>query len=132
MAVRFALSVIGFALVAEPTPVVPKEVWKGSVDDAALMNEAPSFITDAKTLEKLWTTWKRDGDPPAVDFKEHFVVVATTRGSILEIRLTKDDQGDLKILTVSSRDLRPGFRYILASVPRAGVKTVNGKKLQGI
>jgi hypothetical protein len=30
---------------------------------------------------------------------------------------------------MATRDLRPGFRYVIATVSRAGVKTVNGKKL---
>jgi hypothetical protein len=28
-----------------------------------------------------------------------------------------------------TKDLRPGFRYVLGVVPREGVKTVNGKDL---
>jgi hypothetical protein len=30
---------------------------------------------------------------------------------------------------MATRDLRPGFRYVIATVSREGVKTVNGKQL---
>jgi hypothetical protein len=32
-------------------------------------------------------------------------------------------------VTRNSRDLRPGLRYVIISVPKEGVKTVNGKEL---
>jgi hypothetical protein len=31
---------------------------------------------------------------------------------------------------MATRDLRPGFRYVIAIVSRKGVKTVNGKRLE--
>jgi len=39
------------------------------------------------------------------------------------------DKGDLAVLAIATRDLRPGFRYVVSAVPREGVKTVNGKDL---
>jgi hypothetical protein len=32
-------------------------------------------------------------------------------------------------VAISTRDLRPGFRYAIKSIPREGVKTVDGKPL---
>ena len=40
-----------------------------------------------------------------------------------------DDKGNLQVLGKSSSDLAPGFRYIIGTVPREGVKKVNGKDL---
>jgi hypothetical protein len=40
-----------------------------------------------------------------------------------------DEKGNLKALGFASRDLVPGFRYVIISVPKEGVKTVNGKEL---
>jgi len=57
------------------------------------------------------------------------VLVATSRGSILHLSPILDDKGDLTDVGIASMDLRPGFRYVIATVSRAGVKTVNGKKL---
>jgi hypothetical protein len=51
------------------------------------------------------------------------------RGKLLTLSASLDETGDLKALGLATRDLRPGFRYALISVPREGVKTVNGKEL---
>jgi hypothetical protein len=103
--------------------------WSGSVDDRALMKAAPEFILSAKDLEKVWQAWKVPGPAPEVDFTREFVLVATTPGSRLRLAATLDDKGNLQVMGMATRDLRPGFRYVMASVSREGVKTVNGKAL---
>jgi hypothetical protein len=101
----------------------------GSVADESLAKEAPEngVIVSQKGWEKLVKSWGIK-DAPKVDFTKEILVVATTRGS--KINLTpKLDGGDLKVLALSTRDLRDGFRYVIKSVSRDGVKTVNGKDL---
>jgi hypothetical protein len=113
----------------KPVPVVKE--WKGSVEDEALEKEAPAsgFINDAKSLEKLWKAWKLADKPPEVDFQKELVLVAVTRGSRLQMSANLDEKGDLKVLAIATRDLRPGFRYVLVTVKREGIKSVNGKPL---
>ena len=110
-------------------PVQPSKQWSGSVDDLSLRKAAPEFILSAKELEKLWRAWKETGPVPQVDFAKNLVVVSTTQGSILRFAATLDKQGNLQVAGLATRDLRPGFRYVIAVVSREGVKTVNGKKL---
>ena len=40
-----------------------------------------------------------------------------------------DDNGDLTVLGLGTRDIGPGFRYVLGVVSRKGVKTVNKKEV---
>ena len=40
-----------------------------------------------------------------------------------------DDNGNLDVLGLGTRDLRPGFRYVLGVVSKNGVKTINKKAL---
>jgi hypothetical protein len=42
---------------------------------------------------------------------------------------TLDHKGDLTVLGFGTRDIRPGFRYVLGVVSREGVKSVNKKAL---
>ncbi|HYH68350.1 MAG TPA: hypothetical protein VD866_26895 [Urbifossiella sp.] len=102
---------------------------KGSVDDLALQDKAPKsgVVASAAGWKALQEAWGIK-DAPKVDFGKTILVVATTRGSQLKLtpRLT---DGDLKALAISTRDLRPGFRYAIESVAREGVKTVNGQPL---
>jgi hypothetical protein len=122
------VAVVGDARAEKKTVQLEKE-WKGSVDDASLAKNSPAVISDAKALEKLWNAWGIEGKVPAVDFKKQLVILTTTSGSKLRLSATLNDKGNLAILGLGTRDLRPGFRYVIASVSRERIKTVNGKKL---
>jgi hypothetical protein len=132
LAVTAMLLVMALPLQAgspERKPVRPSKKWSGSVDDLSLKKAAPEFILSAKELEKLWQTWKVTGPVPQVDFAKNLVVVSTTQGSRLRFAANLDKKGNLQVVGLATRDLRPGFRYVIAVVSREGVKTVNGKKL---
>ena len=103
--------------------------WKGSVDDEGLQKNAPACITSAKALKKLWEDWKVEGQVPEVDFAKEIVVIGTGNGSLVNLSARLNDEGDLELLCMSTLDFAPGFRYVLATVGREGVKTVNNKKL---
>jgi hypothetical protein len=109
----------------------PSKEFTGSVADEGLMKQAPSVITSAKELEALWKSWGLESKAPEVDFTKDLVVSAVTRGSRLRLMANLEDGGNLQVGGLSTRDLRPGFRYVLAVVSREGVKKVNGKALPG-
>jgi hypothetical protein len=134
---RWGIGVLAFALLAAPAQAAKKlkvtELARGSVADVKLLKEAPpgGAITDRKSLERLLKRWGVKAKVP-VDFRKQIVLVVTTRGGRLGApSATLSDKGDLRFFAISTRDLRPGFRYVLASVPRAGVKTINGTKPGG-
>jgi hypothetical protein len=117
--------------VAGPTPLKATNTWMGSVGDEKLAKEMPEngVITNAKAFVKLVTAWKVADKVPDVNFDKEIVLVATTVGSKLTLKASLDGKGDLKALGIATRDLLPGFRYVIISVPKDGVKTVNGKEL---
>jgi hypothetical protein len=123
------LAVAGFA--ADPMPLKPTNTWTCSVEDRKLAKEMPEngVITNAKDFEKLVKAWKVAEKVPEVNFDKEIVLVAKTEGSILKLNPSLDENGDLKNLGFASRDLVPGFRYVIVCVPKEGVKTVNGKDL---
>ncbi len=102
----------------------------GSVDDEKLASAAPesSVIASQKEWDKLAEAWGIKGTAK-VDFDKELIVVTTTRGSRLTLSTRLDDKGDLLVLGLSTRDLRPGFRYAIKTASREGVKTVKGKPL---
>ena len=116
---------------AEKKALKATNEWTGSVADEKLLKDAPSVVTDAKSLEKLWKDWKIEGKVPEVDFTKEIVVITTTSGSKLKLFANLDDKGNLEVGGLGTRDLVEGFRYVIATVPREGVKTVNGKDLPG-
>ena len=102
--------------------------WSGSVDDEKAMK--PDVIVSAKGLEAVWKAWKAEGETPKVDFAKDIVVAVYSVGSKLNMAgATLDEKGDLTVLGFGTRDLRPGFRYVLGVVNRDGVKSVNKKDL---
>jgi hypothetical protein len=125
-----SLALVGLAAAA-PTPVKATNTWQGSVDDEKLMKEMPEngVITNAKDWEKLVKAWKIADKTPEVNFEKELIVIGTSVGSKLNLSASLDDKGDLRALGVGTSDLRPGFRYVILSVPKEGVKTVNGKAL---
>jgi len=117
--------------VAALTPLKATNTWMGSVDDEKLAKEMPEngVITNARDFAKLVKAWKVAEKAPEVNFDKEIVLVAKTVGSKLTLKASLDEKGDLKALGLATRDLRKGFRYVIISVPKEGVKTVNGKEL---
>jgi hypothetical protein len=67
---------------------------------------------------------------PKVDFTRDLVVAVYSTGSKLNLAgASLNDVGDLTVLGLGSRDLGPGFRYVLGVVSKEGIKTVNKKPL---
>jgi hypothetical protein len=131
LAVLALAALLPVAAQAQPKAVKPSAEFKGAVADVALLKEIPAghFIANEKDLEKLWTAWKIGDKMPKVDFTKDIVVIATTRGSTLRLTARLDDKGNLRVGGFGTRDFRPGFRYVIAVIPREGVKSINGKEL---
>jgi hypothetical protein len=112
--------------------VKPLQTWQAKVKDEALKKAAPAdgFITTAKDFEALWKAWRGDEKVPEVDFKQNLVLVGLAGGpNLASIGASLDDEGNLKVLVRQTLIGGPGFGYQLAVVPRAGIKTVNGKNV---
>lgn len=113
---------------AQKKKVTATVIMKGSVDDDKLAK--PAVIVSAKGLEAVWKAWAVKGDMPKVDFTKNLVVAVYSAGSNLNLAgANLDDQGNLEVLGFGTRDFRPGFRYVLGTVSRDGVKTVSKKAL---
>jgi hypothetical protein len=102
--------------------------WSGSVDDEKARK--PDAITSPEQLKAVWKEWKVTDKMPEVDFKKNIVVAVYSVGSKLNIAgANLDDKGNLDVLGFGTRDIRPGFRFVLGVVSKDGVKTVGGKEL---
>jgi len=128
MLAGFAFAAVASRASAEEKKVEIAKQWSGSVEDEKLMK--PECITSTKGLEAVWKAWKLKGDVPKVDFTKEMVVAVYSVGSKLNMAGAKlDDKGNLEVLGLGTRDISPGFRYVLGVVSREGVKTVNKKEL---
>jgi hypothetical protein len=124
----FAFAAVAPHAAAQKKKVEITKKWSGSVEDEKAIK--PEFITSAKGLEAVWKAWKIEGDVPKVDFTKDIVVAVYSVGSKLNMAgANLDNNGNLTVLGLGTRDIRPGFRYVLGVVSREGVKTVNKKDL---
>jgi hypothetical protein len=134
MPMGFVLGFLVFAALPVPEAAAQKKkvavvkTWSGSVDDEKAIQ--PEIIANAKALQAVWKAWKVRGDMPKVDFTKEIVVAVYSPGSGLNIAgANLDENGNLEVIGFGTRDIRAGFRYVLGTVSKAGVKTVNGKEL---
>ena len=116
----------------ERPKVVPidKPIVSGENADEKLAKEKPEngVIVSQKSWEKLVKSWGIK-DAPKIDFTKDLVIVETSAGSGIGLTLKPDGKGDLKVTGIFTADLKPGFRYVVHTAPRQGIKTVNGKEL---
>jgi hypothetical protein len=112
-----------------PAPLTAEKEWKGSVEDATLLQNPPDTISSTEAWKKQWAAWKLTGEAPDIDFTKSLVVLSTGTGSRLNMSVFLSAAGDVEIRAISTRDLVPGFRYAFAQISAKGVKSVNGKPL---
>ncbi|MEY4612809.1 MAG: hypothetical protein RL179_782 [Planctomycetota bacterium] len=117
------------AIAEERKPLETLKEWRGDNPNEALSKEAPKYIVNSKDLEKLWKTWDIKEKLPEIDFSKELLLIETTRGSRLNLKATLDEKGNLQALGLATRDLRPGFRYVMITVSKTGVKSINGKAI---
>lgn len=112
-------------------PIAPTVEIYGSAVNPNLMTAAPAsgvIVTDTG-----WTGLARAWDirnPPKVDFTKEILVVGTSTADKMVLDVRRDATGDLRVsVTGNGKDFSPGFRFGVRSVPREGLKTVNGRPI---
>jgi len=107
----------------------PRVALSGDIKDAGLLLQAPAnrIISSQKQWDMLVKEWAIK-DAPKVDFTKELLAVGTWRGSSFDLTPTVKD-GDLIVTTKGTDDRKDGFRWKIVSVPRGGIKTIDGKEL---
>lgn len=107
----------------------PMREWKGEAGPGVEKGPARSVILSFEEYEKLWKELGLDRSPGAIEFSTEFAVVVTSRGSGIAFRLRDEGEGKLKVMSIATRDIRPGLRYAIAVISRQGWQEVNDTKL---
>jgi hypothetical protein len=112
-----------------PQAAKPTVDLAGDIKDESLQSAAPAngVIVSPKAWEKLAQAWGIK-DAPKVDFTKEILIVGTWKGSTFNITPMIQD-GDLTVSSFGTKDLREGFRWKVRSIPREGIKTVQGRPL---
>ena len=131
---------LGFLAVSWADEISPTEMKKNESPKAlreffgeagAGVEKGPTrgVILDGVEYEKIWRELGLTEEPGAVDFAKEVVVLSTTRGSRITFRLRDEGEGRLQVMSISTRDIRPGLRYAIAVIARQGWQEVNDTKL---
>ena len=107
----------------------PMREWKGEAGPGVEHGPTRSVILSSEDYVKLWKELGLDRSPGAIEFSTEFAVVVTSRGSGIAFRLRDEGEGKLKVMSIATRDIRPGLRYAIAVISRQGWQEVNDTKL---
>ncbi|MCC7423454.1 MAG: hypothetical protein IT428_24525 [Planctomycetaceae bacterium] len=141
----------GFARGATPSvpsglnvtwPLKLQRSWTGVVSDLKLRDVAPhdlgiineiGMVTDLDTWKQIWEAWRGDQQVPRIDFSNELILVLT---SVEDSQLTLPpiqlgQNGNLVVNSppLNSTNVESGFGYLMGTIPRAGIKRVNGRVL---
>lgn len=105
--------------------VKPLQTWTGSIDDRR-DSDVQDVIIERAAWENLWKRWKFTQNLPNIDWSKTFVIVQTSQASRIQVSVTVDDAGHANLVALETRDLRPGFRYVIQVLPRDGIKRIQG------
>lgn len=95
-----------------------------------IVREIPEgVISDPAGYEKAWKALGLKESPGPVDFTDEMVFFATTRGSRISLRLQDEGGGKLRTVAISTRDIRPGLRYLFGVFSKKDWTEVNGARV---
>jgi hypothetical protein len=110
----------------EPRPL---HGFMGDAGDGVEQRPVLDVIEDQTGYERIWRNLGLEKSLGEIDFTKEFGVISTTRGSRVSFRLRDEGDGKLKVMAISTRDIRPGLRYAIGVLSRAEWKQVNDTKL---
>lgn len=108
-----------------------ENTWSGRFRDNSLREVAPDsgVIVDRETFSRIWRAWRSDEDP-RINFNDSIVLVGTMDGpNRMFVQTTSDGRGNLRATFGGTGIGGPGFGYILAQLPRDGIRTVDGQRI---
>lgn len=117
----------------QPPESLILQTWQGEVA-LELRKLAPEagYVDDAKSWEKLWKAYRVD-EVPAVDFKEHLILVGVNSDPNRIGTMPKlSDKGDLKVEYVTTLIGFEGHTtcaYQFAMISRKGIKSLNAQPI---
>ena len=109
----------------------PKPLREFFGEAAAKVEKDPTreVILNGEEYEKTWRELGLTEEPGAVDFAKEVVVVSITRGSRITFRLREEGEGKLQVMSISTKDIRPGLRFAFCVLSRSPWKQINDSKM---
>ena len=103
--------------------------WLGEAGPGLDQSAPQVVIRNRDEYQKACSEFGLEKPPLEVDFSKELVVLATSKGSRISFRSREEGEGKLKVMSISTRDIRPGLRIGIGVFSRQGVILVNDTKL---
>jgi hypothetical protein len=110
----------------EPRPL---REFIGEAGEGVEKGPVHDVIQDQASYERIWRNLGLGNNPGEIDFSKEFGVISTTRGGRVSFRLRDEGDGKLNVMSISTRDIRPGLRYAIGVLSRSEWKQVNETRL---
>ena len=127
--VLFGIAFFGVAIsmAAEPARPDPQPLreFRGTTTDEVVGPIPEELIQDQVNYERVWEKLGLKENPGKVDFAQEVLFLATTRGSRINLRLRDEGEGRLRVMAISTRDIRPGLRYIFGVFLKKDWRQIN-------
>jgi len=114
---------------AKPDPAPVREFRGETEKESTGPFNARSILT-ASDFEAAWKELGLTESPGEVDFQNEVVLLATTRGSRVGFRCRDEGEGKLSVSAISTRDIRPGLRYLIGVFRKKDWKEINGTAVE--
>lgn len=126
------LSVLALFLACSSSDLAAGQVkvlqqWRGAITLSE--PELPIFAADEETLARVWNQLKIQKKKPVTNFSETLFLFAAVHSSVVLMSPSVDDDGNLTRNIIATPDA-PGYQTVVVLlIPRAGIRTVEGKSL---
>jgi hypothetical protein len=107
----------------------PLREFFGEAGAEVVKGPTRGVIIDGVEYEKIWRELGLTQEPGFVDFAKEVVVVSTTRGSRITFRLREEGEGRLQVMSISTKDIRPGLRFAFCVLSRSVWRQINDSKM---
>ena len=129
---------------AEGRKIAPVHQWAGQVGTttaittskqpegpaAATTNEWGGCLLSEEELDKFLRHWEITNAMPKINFQEDLALFYLGHGGPVLMRLAVEDEGNLVTDYVQTPTWSLALNYLITSVSRAGIKSVNGKSVE--
>ena len=106
--------------------ISPIRQWTGHVD--ASLGGCADLLTEAD-LKRIWRDARLATPMPAIDFRRELALCTMGHGGPVLMRLVVEGNGNLVPHYVQKPTWSPHLNYLITSVKREGIRSVNGKPI---
>ncbi|HET7712385.1 MAG TPA: hypothetical protein VFL80_10690 [Thermoanaerobaculia bacterium] len=112
---------------AEKKKVASVRSWSGQV--GTVPSRCGECLLNEADLKRFWYYWAIPAPMPKIDFKEEFAIFFMGHGGPHLMEMTLDGDGNLETKYVQTPTWSPRLNYLITTVKRRGIRSVNGQPL---